>query len=109
MAIETQSSARRSLTSRLLVFAAIALMSGWAASDAWAKDSMTVSVTNATGAPVIVNNGQAVGTIQLFYTVNASAFTVGQLATFDVNWVTSAGPGKATEYGTGLTFTLEQD
>ena len=27
---------------------------------------MTVSVANASGSPVVVNNGQAVGTIQLF-------------------------------------------
>ena len=32
-----------------------------------------------------------------------------KFATFDVNWVTSAGPGKATDYSSGVTFTLTQD
>jgi hypothetical protein len=99
----------RSLTSRLVAFVAIAVVSALTAGNAWAKDSMTVEVTNASGDPVIVNNGEAVGTIQLFYTVNANAFTVGEFATFDVNWVTSVGSGKATEYGAGLPFTLKQD
>jgi hypothetical protein len=80
-----------------------------AAGNAWAKDSMTVSVTNATGAPVVVNNGQAVGTIQLIYTVNATAFTTGEFAAFDVNWVTSAGTGQAVDYSGGVAFNLQQD
>jgi len=87
----------------------LAFVCAWSTGTAWAKDSMTVSVANASGSPVVVNNGQAVGTIQLFYTVNASAFTMGEFATFDVNWVTSAGPGKATDYSSGVTFTLTQD
>jgi hypothetical protein len=98
-----------SLTRRLGAFAMIAVASGWTAGTASAKDSLAVSVTNATPAPVIVNNGQAVGTIQLFYTVDASAFTVGEFATFDINWLTSAGAGPATQYGTGLPFTVVQD
>ena len=74
-----------------------------------AKDSMEVLVTNATGSPVIRHNGQATGTIQLIYTVNANAFTVGEFATFDINWVTSAGSGPATNYGAGEPFRLTQD
>jgi hypothetical protein len=109
MKIGTRSVDSRSLTRRLVALAAIAFVSGLGAGNAWAKDSLAVSVTNATGAPVVVNNGQAVGTIQLFYTVNASAFTLGQFATFDVNWVTSAGSGPATNYGSGVPFTLSQD
>ena len=99
----------RPLTRGFVAFAAIAVVSGLAAGNAWAKDSMAVSVTNATGAPVVVNNGQAVGTIQLFYTVNASAFTMGEFAAFDVKWVTSAGGGKATDYSEAVTFSLLQD
>jgi len=105
---EARSMNSRPLSRRFVAFAAITVASALAAGNAWAKDSLAVSVANATGA-VVVNNGQAVGTIQLFYTVNANAFTVGQFATFDVNWVTSAGSGQATNYGTGLTFSLEQD
>jgi hypothetical protein len=68
---------------------------------------MDVTVTNATGSPVIVNNGQAVGTIQLFYTVNASQFTLGNFATFDVAWLVNQGR-PATDYGSGVTFNLAQ-
>jgi hypothetical protein len=109
MTMQTRSVNSRTMTRRLAAFAMVAAVSALAAGTAWAKDSMDVTVTNATGAPVIVNNGQAVGTIQLFYTVNANAFTLGQFATFDLNWITSEGSGKATEYGTGQAFTLIQD
>lgn len=106
----TSSVNARPLIRRFVAFAAIAVVSGVAAGNAWAKDSMTVLVTNATGEPVIVKNGEAQGTIQLFYTVNATAFTTGEFAAFDVNWVTSpVNPNKATNYGTGVVFTLEQD
>ena len=74
---------------------------------AWAKDSVVVNVTNA-GSAVVVNNGQAVGTIQLFYTIDAGQFAVGPFATFDVNWATVVG-SKATSYGAGVTFDLVQD
>jgi hypothetical protein len=76
---------------------------------AWAKDSLAVSVTNATGSPVIVNNGQAIGTIQLFYTVNAPTFTTGYFATFDIEWLINQGTGRAPNYATGVTFELSQD
>jgi hypothetical protein len=100
---------KTTVTSKVIVGIALALVLAWTSGTAWAKDSMAVSVTNATGAPVIVSNGQAVGTIQLFYTVNADQFAVGEFASFDVNWVTSAGSGKATDYGSGIIFTLSQD
>jgi hypothetical protein len=100
----------RSLTSRLVAFVAIAVVSALTAGNAWAKDSMTVSVTNTVPTPHVVNNGEAVGTIQLFYTVNADAFMLGDFATFDINWLTSAVDAKkATDYGTGVLFKLEQD
>ena len=64
---------------------------------------------NATESPVIVNNGQAVGTIQLFYTVKATDFPLGEFATFDVNWLLSQGQQKPMDYGSGETFHLTQD
>jgi hypothetical protein len=87
----------------------VALVCAGGAGSAWAKDSVKATVSNATGAPVIVNNGQATGTIQLFYTVSANEFTLGSFATFDVDWSVVAGSGKATNYGSGITFTLQQD
>ena len=96
-------------TKTVIATIVLAFLCAWPVGNAWAKDSMAVSVSNATGSPLIVNNGQAVGTIQVFYTVNASAFSIGEFASFDVNWVTSAGSGKATDYSGGITFTLSQD
>jgi hypothetical protein len=64
-------------------------------------------VTNATGSPVIVNNGQAPGTIQVIYTVNAPTFPTGFFATFDVEWLIQQG-SPATTYGAGLALELEQ-
>jgi hypothetical protein len=104
----TTAHAKSTVTRRLLAIIMLAILCAWPAGTAWAKDSMTVSVTNATGSPVIVDNGQASGTIQLFYTVNANAFTVGEFATFDLNWVTASGAGKATDYTKGVTFSLIQ-
>jgi hypothetical protein len=92
-----------------MALAVAGMLLGAGAGTVWAKDSVTVSVSNASGSPVIVNNGQAVGTIQLFYTVNASQFTLGSFATFDVNWMTVLGSGKATNYGSGISFDLQQD
>jgi len=94
---------------RLLVALPLALLLAAPASTAWAKDSVKVSVSDATGSPLIVNNGQAVGTIQLFYTVTAPEFTLGAFATFNVDWITVLGGGKATNYGSGVTFSLQQD
>jgi hypothetical protein len=93
---------------RLLVVLPLALLLA-APGSAAAKDSVKATVANATGSPVIVNNGQAVGTIQLFYTVNAPQFPLGAFATFDVNWMTVLGGGRATNYGSGVTFDLQQD
>ena len=90
-------------------------LAGWlvlafAAGTAWAKDSITVTVTNATNpTPVIVENGKATGTIQLFYTVNAYQYTLGQFATFDVDWVISQDSRNPTDYGAGIRFQLSQD
>ena len=91
----------------LVAFVALLAMATGTAS---AKDSLGVTVTNATGSPVIVNNGQAPGTIQVIYTVNASTFPTGFFATFDVEWLINQGQGPpTTTYGTGLTLELKQD
>jgi hypothetical protein len=100
--------AKSTVTRKLLAIIMLAILCAWPAGTAWAKDSMAVSVTNATGSPAIIANGQAIGTIQLFYTVNANAFTLGELASFDIDWVTSTGPGKASDYTKDVTFTLVQ-
>ena len=86
-----------------------ALLFTLGAGTAWAKDSVKVTVSNASASPVIVNNGQAVGTIQLFYTVTAASFPLGAFATFDVNWLTVLGTPRATNYGSGVEFDLLQD
>src|SRR5262245_12856429 len=97
-----------SVSRKAIVSSMLAVVCAWSTGTAWAKDSMEVAVTNATGSAVVVNNGQAMGTIQLFYTVNATQFPLGAFATFDMNWVTSAGSGPATNYGSGLPFALVQ-
>ena len=84
------------------------LLSLGCAGSAWANDSLAVEVTNASGNPVVVNNGQAVGTIQLLYTVNATEFPLGEFATFDVSWLVSRNEKKPTNYGSGIQFRLEQ-
>jgi hypothetical protein len=93
---------------RFLVVLPIALLLA-APGSAAAKDSVKVTVSNATGAPIIVKNGEATGTIQLFYTVNAAQFTLGAFATFDLNWIIVQGGGNPTNYGSGVTFDLQQD
>jgi hypothetical protein len=82
----------------------VGLMSG----QAWAKDALAVTVTPNSGNVVVVNNGQAAGTIQLFYSVEASQFPLGLFTTFDLNWVVTAGR-QATNYGPGVSFDLVQD
>jgi len=95
-------------TSGIKMLAAIAMLLATAAGTASAKDSLVVTVTDASGSPVIVNNGQVPGTIQLFYTVNAPTFPAGFFATFDVDWVINQG-SQPTTYGSGLPFELTQD
>ena len=90
-----------------VLVACVALLA-MATGTASAKDSLGVTVTNATGAPVIVNNGQAPGTIQVIYTVNAPTFPTGFFATFDVEWLINQG-SPVTTYGTGLTLEMKQD
>lgn len=63
------------------------------AASVLAKDAISASVTNfAVMTPVVAVNGNpyaagnfAVGTIQLFYTVNQYQFTAGQIATFGLD------------------------
>ena len=104
----TRSVNARPLTRRFVAFAAIAVVSGLAAGNAWAKDKIDVSVATAPGASIVIN-GNAPGTIQLWYTVNANEFPLGTLATFEINWVINAGPANPpTDYSKGPSFTLEQ-
>jgi hypothetical protein len=95
----------RKTTAVILV---LTLLSVFVSTSAWAKDSVAVTVTNATRSPLIVNNGQAVGTIQLFYSVEATEFPIGPFATFDVSWLINQGT-PATNYGSGVNFRLVQD
>jgi hypothetical protein len=92
----------------MMVIAGLVVLTIVTSGTAWAKDSLAVTVTNASGSPLIVNNGQAVGTIQLFYTLEASEFPTGPFATFDVSWLINPG-SHATTYGSGVNFTLVQD
>ena len=93
---------------RRTTIATAALMLLSASTIASAKDTLAVTVNTATGAPIIVNNGQAAGTIQLFYTVNAQQFQTGFFATFNIDWSTVLS-SQATKYGTGIDFALKQD
>jgi hypothetical protein len=86
----------------------VAILLSTATTIIFAKDSISVNISNATGSPIIVNNGQAMGTIQLFYTVNGFQFPTGPFATFDVNWSDTLGH-PATIYGSGIPFDLTQD
>jgi len=86
----------------------VAVVLAIANGTASAKDSLVVTVNNASGTPLIVNNGQVPGVIQVFYTVNAPVFPAGLFATFDVEWVLNQG-SPATNYGSGLPFELKQD
>ena len=92
---------------RILVAAFTLLLAS--AGAASAKDSLAVTVTPPESDTVaVVNNGQANGTIQLFYTVNASQFQTGFFAAFDLDWVITQGR-QSTNYGSGVTFALVQD
>jgi hypothetical protein len=66
--------------------------------------------------PIVVNNGNpysvgtfAIGTIQLFYVVNADHFPAGPFASFDLSLGIKAGPttGQATQYPVNF-LTLQQ-
>lgn len=96
----------------LAVSAIIALASAGTAS---AEDAVRAGVTpNTPPTPIVTLNGTgltpgtyAIGTIQLFYTVQAFQFPVGQFATFNLDLAIEAGkPNPATAYPVPLT--LEQ-
>jgi hypothetical protein len=104
-------------TKATLMFLALVFLLAGAAETAFGKDAVGATVSKATGSPVIVNNGNAnangtfaIGTIQLFYTVNAYQFTAGTFATFDVDWTDIGGysSGPATNYSSGVTLYLDQ-
>lgn len=65
---------------------------------ALANDQIQSTVSNPNPAAVIVNNGQASGTIQLWYTYIGSSFPCGQFATFNLNLAGKLGSGKVPSY-----------
>jgi hypothetical protein len=75
-----------------------------------AKDAVQASVTPLSGSPIVAQNGNpysvgtyAVGTVQLFYTVVATQFPAGPLATFQVGLLDKAYNDKpATLYPVAL-------
>jgi hypothetical protein len=94
----------------LLASAIIALMG---AGTAMANDAVKASVTpNTPPSPLVVQNGTgltpgtyAIGTIQLFYTVQAFQFPVGQFATFNLGLAIESGKSNpATAYPALLTL-----
>ena len=99
----------KSIARHAATITAAALMLAAASAPASAKDSLHATVTNATGSPTIVNNGEAVGTIQLFYIVHATQFPTGLFATIDLDWVIAASQNKPTDYGAGIPFHIVQD
>ena len=104
------SCATRMLSAKLAATILLALVCLVPPTTAWAKDSLSVTVTAVEAGPDVKINGDAPGTIQLFYVVQARQFTLGPLASFDVNWETiaSANANTRTDYGTGLPLTLNQ-
>lgn len=92
---------------KLLCIAAILAAT---ANVGWAKDAVKASVSNATGAPILLENGNpyaqgtyAVGTIHLIYTVVGYTFPAGHFANFDVDWnivANYAAPRQPTDYAT---------
>jgi len=96
------------MKSKAAIAIAFVVALGTATGTALAKDSVVVSVAEPSGSAVIVNNGQASGTIQLFYTVNAMQFPVGEFASFNLNWIVNLG-SPTTNYGSGVIFKLVQD
>lgn len=79
-----------------------------------AKDAVKTAVANATGSPILQENGTpyaqgtyAVGTIQLTYTVVGYAFPAGPFGNFDVDWavVANYASGGTTNYPIDLKLT----
>jgi hypothetical protein len=102
------------MKARSVVLAALMMLA--VATTAAAGDAVKASVTIPAGqpTPIIQQNGTgltpgtyAVGTIQLFYTVQAFQFPVGDFAAFNLGMVVEAGkPNPPTAYAVPLT--LEQ-
>lgn len=94
----------------------LALCSAFAlttAGTAAANDAIQTAVTpNTPPTPIVTNNGAgltpgtyAVGTIQLFYTVQGFAFPTGEFATFDLGLSIAVGkPNPATVYPVPVTL-----
>jgi hypothetical protein len=106
----------KNYSARALLLATALLMG--AAGTALAKDAIKESVANATGSPIMTVNGNpyaqgtyAVGTIQLFYTVQGYSFSPGVFGSFDVDWTDIGGysSGPATNYSGGVYFNLFQN
>ncbi len=98
---------------RTAVVAVCAVLALVTARTAAAGDAVRASVTpNTPPTPLVLQNGAgltpgtyAVGTIQLFYTVQALQFPAGPFASFDLGLAVAAGkPNPATQYPAGLTL-----
>jgi hypothetical protein len=83
-----------------LVFAAMFAVGG----SAWAKDAVVAEVTPMTPAnPIMIQNGTqyslgtyAIGTIQLFYTIQSYQFTAGNFGSFTLDLSIQAGKSTPT-------------
>ena len=100
---------RTSLLLASVVLALAALPTTGAAKDAVAASATPIPEPT----PLVFNNGNAysngtyaIGTIQLFYTVNAFTFTPGAFASFDLGLGVKVGPtsGQQTRYPVNVTL-----
>lgn len=98
------------------IFASLVLTAMFAAGDpAWAKDAVVAAVTTpmTPSNPIIIQNGTqysagtyAIGTIQLFYTVQGYDFTAGNFGYFTLDLSIQAGKDTpTTNYPVALTLT----
>ena len=101
--------------SLLCTIAMLALVALALPTSGLAKDAVSAQVVPTTPVPIVLNNGNplssgtfAVGTIQLFYTVNGFTFTPGEFSSFALNLGIKQGPmtGQQTQYP--VTLSLSQ-
>jgi hypothetical protein len=101
--------------SRKFIFASLVLTAVFAVGDpAWAKDAVVAAVTTpmTPSNPIIIQNGTqysagtyAIGTIQLFYTVQDYDFTAGNFGYFTLDLSIQAGKDTpTTDYPVALTL-----
>lgn len=101
------------MRTRKIVLAICATFVLGLAATARANDAIQATVTpNTPPTPIVMNNGTgltpgtyAIGTIQLFYTVQGVQFPTGQFATFDLGLTVAAGkPNPPTQYSVPLSL-----